>query len=117
MRPTEFIIRGSTIIFLLLSPYISYSNNSLYLQHLLRLIQIVYSKNVLFSIRCDHGHPVKVPPVESYVMVLQPQQPSITINGTVNVARDYQDFRQGVHVFTDLHISVLPAGKPWKHGK
>lgn len=49
-------------------------------------------------------------------MVLQPQQPSIEINGTANLARDYQDFRNGVRVFTDLHISVQPAGKLWKHG-
>lgn len=69
------------------------------------------------TVTCDHGRPVKIPPVESYIMVLQPQQPSITINGTTNVARDYQDFRQGVHVFTDLHITVQPSGKPWKHGE
>ncbi|XP_022199172.2 calsyntenin-1 isoform X1 [Nilaparvata lugens] len=69
------------------------------------------------TITCDHGRGVKVPPVESYVMVLQPQQPSITINGTNNVAREYQDFRQGVRVFTDLHITVQPSGKPWKHGE
>lgn len=50
-------------------------------------------------------------------MVLQPQQPSIEINGTANLARDYQDFRTGVRVFTDLHISVQPSGKVWKHGK
>ncbi|KAG8322802.1 Calsyntenin-2 [Homalodisca vitripennis] len=68
-------------------------------------------------VMCDRGRPIKVPPVESYIMVLQPQQPSIEINGTTNLARDYQDFRNGVRVFTDLHISVQPSGKMWKHGE
>lgn len=71
---------------------------------------------IQYCCRCDRGRPIKVPPVESYIMVLQPQQPSIEINGTANLARDYQDFRNGVRVFTDLHISVQPAGKLWKHG-
>lgn len=69
------------------------------------------------TVMCDRGRPIKVPPVESYIMVLQPQQPSIEINGTSNLARDYQDFRNGVRVFTDLHITVQPTGKMWKHGE
>lgn len=63
------------------------------------------------NIMCDHGHGLKVPPVESYVSVLQPQQPSITLVGTGNVAREYSDFRAGVPVFTDLHVNVAPANK------
>lgn len=39
-------------------------------------------------------------------MVLQPQQPSITINGSSNVAREYHDFRAGVRIFPDLKITV-----------
>lgn len=39
-------------------------------------------------------------------MVLQPQQPSITINGSSNVAREYHDFRAGVRIFPDLKIAV-----------
>lgn len=61
---------------------------------------------ISFVCSCDNGHSVKVPPVESYVMVLQPQQPSITINGSNNVAREYNDFRGGVRIFPDLRISV-----------
>jgi hypothetical protein len=71
-----------------------------------------------FVSRCERGRPVKVPSVESYVMVLQPQQPSIDINGTGNVAREYEDFRLGVRVFTDVHITVgqVKGQKQWKHG-
>ncbi|XP_063219029.1 calsyntenin-1 [Bacillus rossius redtenbacheri] len=70
-------------------------------------------------VTCERGRPVKVPSVESYVMVLQPQQPSIEINGTGNIAREYEDFRLGVRVFTDVHITVGHAKgqKPWKHGE
>ncbi|KAI5755859.1 hypothetical protein M8J77_020208 [Diaphorina citri] len=63
------------------------------------------------SIMCDHGHGLKVPPVDSYVSVLQPQQPSITLLGTGNIAREYTDFRAGVPIFTDLHINIAPANK------
>ncbi|KAK7573926.1 hypothetical protein V9T40_011117 [Parthenolecanium corni] len=66
------------------------------------------------SISCDNGHSIKVPPVESYVMVLQPQQPSITINGSNNVAREYNDFRGGVRIFPDLRISVDDDNKQSK---
>lgn len=47
-------------------------------------------------------------------MVLQPQTPTIEINGTSNIAREYEDFREGVRVFTDIHITV---GTPKKHDK
>ncbi|PSN32451.1 Calsyntenin-1 [Blattella germanica] len=71
------------------------------------------------TVTCERGRPVKVPSVESYVMVLQPQQPSIDINGTGNVAREYEDFRLGVRVFTDVHITVgqVKGQKQWKHGE
>lgn len=39
-------------------------------------------------------------------MVLQPQQPSITINGSSNVAREYHHFRAGVRIFPNLKITV-----------
>lgn len=40
-------------------------------------------------------------------MVLQPQTPSINVNGTTNIAREYSDFRQGVRIFADIHVQVL----------
>lgn len=63
---------------------------------------------------------MKVPSVESYIQVLQPQQPTIEVNGTGNVAREYEDFRLGVRVFTDVHITVTgdkDNSKEWKHGE
>ncbi|XP_014246637.1 calsyntenin-1 isoform X2 [Cimex lectularius] len=63
------------------------------------------------TIVCDHSRIVKIPHVESYVMVLPPQQPTLVINGSANLASDYHDFRQGVRVFTDLHITVSPPGE------
>lgn len=69
---------------------------------------------IVFAFSCDNGHSIKVPPVESYVMVLQPQQPSITINGSNNVAREYNDFRGGVRIFPDLRISVDDDNKQSK---
>ena len=69
--------------------------------------------------RCDKNHVVKIPPVESYVMVLQPQTPTIEINGTSNIAREYEDFREGVRVFTDIHITVGTTSKHekvWRQG-
>lgn len=58
-----------------------------------------------------------MPSLESYVMVLQPQEPTISINGTSNLARDYEDFRQGVRVFTDVHVTVGAAnGIKHTHG-
>ena len=62
-------------------------------------------------------------------MVLQPQQPNIDINGTGNVAREYEDFRLGVRIFTDVRITIGTSKSPsqqsqaqqqaksWKHGK
>ncbi|XP_059490365.1 calsyntenin-1 isoform X2 [Neocloeon triangulifer] len=79
-------------------------------------------RNVHIStiITCERGRPVKVPAVESYIQVLQPQQPTIEVNGTGNIAREYEDFRLGVRVFTDVHITVTgdkDNNKEWKKGE
>lgn len=57
------------------------------------------------TVTCDNGKPVKVPDATTYVMVLRPQTPSILLNGTGNMARKYEDFRMGVRVLADIHIS------------
>lgn len=57
------------------------------------------------SVTCDNGKSVKVPDAQTYVMVLRPQTPSISINGTGNLARKYEDFRMGVRVLADVHIA------------
>lgn len=57
------------------------------------------------TVTCDNGKPVKIPDSTAYVMVLRPQTPSIILNGTGNLARKYEDFRMGVRVLADVHIS------------
>lgn len=58
------------------------------------------------SVTCARGKPIKVPPVEAYVMVLQPELPSITINGTPNLAREYEAFKQGIQLFASVSVLV-----------
>ncbi|VEN46418.1 unnamed protein product [Callosobruchus maculatus] len=57
------------------------------------------------TVTCDNGKQVKVPDAQTYVMVLRPQTPSIMLNGTGNMARKYEDFRMGVRVLADIHIT------------
>lgn len=60
--------------------------------------------------RCDNGRVIKARPAESYIMVLAPQTPSILLNGSEDVARDYVHFRQGLTIFPDLTITVTAQG-------
>lgn len=53
-----------------------------------------------------NGKSIKVPSVYSYVVVLPPEQPSITLNGTSNVGHDYESFIQGVDLFSSVTISM-----------
>ncbi|KPJ00924.1 Calsyntenin-1 [Papilio xuthus] len=59
------------------------------------------------TITCDNGRIIKARPAESYVMVLQPQTPSILLNGSGDAARDYAHFRAGLRVFADLSVRVV----------
>ncbi|XP_063630057.1 calsyntenin-1 [Cydia splendana] len=65
--------------------------------------------HVATTVTCDNGRIIKAKPAESYIMVLQPQTPSILINGTDDAARDYAHFRQGLRVFPELSVRVLAA--------
>lgn len=49
---------------------------------------------------------MKIPSVYSYVVVLPPEQPSITLNGTSNIGNDYESFIQGVDLFSTVTISM-----------
>lgn len=66
--------------------------------------------HVATTITCDNGHILKARPVESYIMVLQPQTPSILINGSGDCARDYAHFRSALRVFPDLTVRVMGHG-------
>ncbi|GFX96478.1 calsyntenin-1 [Trichonephila clavipes] len=58
------------------------------------------------TVTCAKGKTVKVPPVEAYIMVLQPELPSITINGTPNLAREYEAFKQGIQLFASVSVLI-----------
>lgn len=52
-------------------------------------------------------------------MVLPPQKPTIEINGTSNLPRDYEDFRLGVRVFSDVRITISSDrddNEEWRNG-
>ncbi|KAJ8705400.1 hypothetical protein PYW07_011227 [Mythimna separata] len=66
--------------------------------------------HVATTITCDNGRIIKARPAESYIMVLAPQTPSILLNGSEDLARDYGHFRAGLTVFPDLAVRVLAGG-------
>ncbi|XP_075987417.1 calsyntenin 1 [Anticarsia gemmatalis] len=66
--------------------------------------------HVATTITCDNGRIIKARPAESYIMVLAPQTPSILLNGSEDLARDYAHFRAGLTVFPDLAVRVLAGG-------
>ena len=49
---------------------------------------------------------MKIPQIDSYVMVMPAEQPSISINGTPNLAREYESFMQGIELFSSISIFV-----------
>lgn len=53
-----------------------------------------------------NGKSIKIPSVYSYVVVLPPEQPSITVNGTSNIGHDYESFIQGIDLFSSVTISM-----------
>ena len=59
------------------------------------LVQSVYTKPFL-----------QVPSAVSGVMVMTVPQPIITISGSENVTEEYDQFKAGVRIFSDLKISV-----------
>ncbi|KAH0552706.1 calsyntenin-1 [Cotesia glomerata] len=65
------------------------------------------------TIVCEgsEAHPLEIRPVQSYVTVLPPPRPGITVNGTLYVAREYSDFRLGVRVFPDAKVTAGSAAR------
>ncbi|XP_076359160.1 calsyntenin-1-like [Tachypleus tridentatus] len=58
------------------------------------------------DVTCSNGKRQKVPEVRGYVMVLKPDQPRISINGTSNLAREYEAFKQGIELFNTISLAV-----------
>ncbi|MCL4128189.1 UNVERIFIED_CONTAM: hypothetical protein GTU68_044020, partial [Idotea baltica] len=63
------------------------------------------------DILCSTGKALKVGTSQSFVVVLQPHQPSIEINGTANFVEEYDAFRQGLRVFPDVGIYLSAAAR------
>ncbi|CAK1595642.1 unnamed protein product [Parnassius mnemosyne] len=61
------------------------------------------------TITCDNGRVVRARAAEAFVMVLQPQTPSVLLNGSGDVAQDYAHFRAGLQVFPDLTVRVVAS--------
>lgn len=75
---------------------------------------------VIALYRCESGKTIKIIPSDSFVMVLPPQKPTIEINGTSNLPRDYEDFRLGVRVFSDVRITISSDrddNEEWRNGE
>ncbi|KAK3853014.1 hypothetical protein Pcinc_040425, partial [Petrolisthes cinctipes] len=67
--------------------------------------------SVTTNILCDSGKSLKVATAQSFVVVLQPHQPSIELNGTTNFAEEYESFRQGLRVFPDVGVYLSAAAQ------
>ncbi|KAK8750802.1 hypothetical protein OTU49_015007 [Cherax quadricarinatus] len=63
------------------------------------------------NILCDSGKALKVATAQSFVVVMQPHQPSIELNGTTNFAEEYESFRQGLRVFPDVGVYLSAAAE------
>jgi len=55
---------------------------------------------------CSNGKSLKIPQIDSYVMVMPTDQPSIALNGTPNLAREYEAFMQGIELFSTVSILI-----------
>jgi len=62
------------------------------------------------TITCKDGTKRKVPTAVSGILVLSVPQPTITITGTENISREYESFKRGVRIFSDVRISVSRTG-------
>lgn len=64
------------------------------------------------TVQCTSGKSVKVPTLDTYIMVLQQEQPIITINGTSNLVCKYTECSQGVKIFSTISIYVSSKNRP-----
>jgi hypothetical protein len=55
---------------------------------------------------------VEVPAAVSRILVLPVPRPTITLAGSRNLSRGYEDFKRGVRIFSDIRLSVSrPEGE------
>ncbi|XP_065559278.1 calsyntenin-1-like [Artemia franciscana] len=58
------------------------------------------------SIVCESGKVIKLPPVESEVIVQPALEPVISLSGVTNLSLEYSYFEHGVRLFPDVQIIV-----------
>ncbi len=55
---------------------------------------------------------MEVPAAVSRILVLPVPRPTITLAGSRNLSRGYEDFKRGVRIFSDIRLSVSrPEGE------
>ncbi|XP_043229306.1 calsyntenin-1-like [Amphibalanus amphitrite] len=89
-------------------------SNRTHIQSLFRKIAYVNSREfptagrrglkVITNLVCTNGKMVKIPVVDSYVIVRQPRYLHIAVNGTDNFSDDYEQLKTGVSVFPDIRV-------------
>lgn len=57
------------------------------------------------TVTCDDGREITIPSARSTIVVLQAEQPIITLSGSPSLARSEHDFVHGQRIFGDLVIS------------
>lgn len=104
-------------------------DNSTDIENLIRRVGYINSRefptpgrrnlHLATKVICESGKAIKIIPSDSYVMVLPPQKPTIEINGTSNLPRDYEDFRLGVRVFSDVRVTISSdhEDEEWRNGE
>ncbi|XP_012282525.1 calsyntenin-1 [Orussus abietinus] len=65
------------------------------------------------SVACEGpgARPLPIPAAQSYVTVLPPPRPGISVNGSGYAAREYAEFRLGVRVFPDARVTAGSAAR------
>ena len=61
------------------------------------------------NIVCSSGRTLKIPPVESAIVVAATPLPVISVSGLSNSHYGYESLRSGVHLFPDARIEVTNA--------
>lgn len=65
---------------------------------------------------CRSGRTIHLENELTDVNVIPVPEPVVHISGTSNISREYEDFKLGVRIFTDVHI-VMTTGSPSGTGK
>ena len=59
-----------------------------------------------FSSSCTDSRTIEIPTINGMIVVLQSDNPIISLHGIANLARNEHDFIHGQQIFPDLTISA-----------